>query len=148
MKTHLWFTPYEIGAYDIFCTEYCGTGHSHMRSKVVVVSSEEFGKWYESAAPHGAVEKGMDLLQVKGCLGCHTVDGTAKIGPTFKGLIGRKEIIVTAGKEHEIVVDESYLRKSVLQPEADIVKGFPPIMPVLPVSPAELDDIVAAMRSL
>jgi len=66
MKTHLWFNAGEIGSYDIYCTEYCGAGHSHMRSKVVVMSAADFDQWYGAAAPQGAVEKGLNLLQVKG----------------------------------------------------------------------------------
>ncbi|MBF0557669.1 MAG: cytochrome c oxidase subunit II [Nitrospirae bacterium] len=148
LKTHLWFTPNEIGSYDIFCTEYCGTGHSHMLSKVVVMTGEDFEKWYGTAAPQGAKDRGLNLLQVKGCLGCHTTDGTGKIGPTFKGIFGRKEIVITGGKERDIVADEEYLKKSVLQPEADIVKGYPPIMPVIPVTSGELDDIIEALKGL
>jgi cytochrome c oxidase subunit 2 len=148
LKTHLWFKANEVGSYDIFCTEYCGTGHSHMRSKVVVMTDEEFNKWYLSVETPGEKEKGFKLLQVKGCLGCHTTDGTQKIGPTFKRIFGRKEIVLTGGKEREIIVDEDYLKRSVLQPEADIAKGYPPIMPVLPVTGEELDAIIVALKEL
>lgn len=148
MTTHLWFTANAGGPYDIFCTEYCGTGHSHMRSKVVVMTAGEFQKWYSSAQPQGAAEKGLNLLQAKGCLGCHTTDGSAKVGPTFKGLFGRKELVVTDGKEHEIVVDENFLKKAVLQPGEDLVKGYPRIMPKLPVTPEELDAIIAALKEM
>ncbi|HXW69733.1 MAG TPA: cytochrome c oxidase subunit II [Dissulfurispiraceae bacterium] len=148
LKTHLWFKADELGSFDIFCTEYCGTGHSHMLSKVVVMADNEFDKWYESAEAAGAKERGMNLLQVKGCLGCHTTDGTKKIGPTFKGLFGRKETVITDGREHEIIVDEAFIRKAVLQPGADLVKGYPKIMPKLPVTPEELDAIVATLKEL
>ncbi|MGD0281545.1 MAG: cytochrome c oxidase subunit II [Dissulfurispiraceae bacterium] len=148
LRTHLWFKANELGAYDIFCTEYCGTGHSHMRSKVVVMADNEFDKWYESAEARGEKDRGLQLLQVKGCLGCHTTDGTKKIGPTFKGLFGSKELVVTNGKEREVVVDEDYIKKMVLQPGVDIVKGYPPIMPALPVTGEELDAIIAAMKEL
>src|SRR5208282_4384806 len=148
LKTHLWFKADEVGSFDIFCTEYCGTGHSHMLSKVVVMADNEFDKWYASAEAAGAKERGMNLLQVKGCLGCHTTDGTKKIGPSFKGLFGMKETVITDGKEHEIIVDEAFIRKAVLQPGADLVKGYPKIMPQLPVTPEELDAIVAALKEL
>jgi len=148
LKTHLWFKANELGSYDIFCTEYCGTGHSHMRSKVVVMADNEFDKWYESAEAPGEKDKGLKLMQVKGCLGCHTTDGTKKIGPTFKGIFGRKDTVVTDGKEHVIIVDDAFLRKAVLQPGADLVKGYPKIMPKLPVTPEELDSIIAALKEL
>jgi cytochrome c oxidase subunit 2 len=73
--------------------------------------------------------EGATLLQVKGCVACHTTDGTPKIGPTFKGLFGKKEIVIRDGKEREITVDEPFIRQTLLQPELDRVKGFPPIMP-------------------
>ncbi len=148
METHLWFKAGEIGSYDIFCTEYCGTGHSHMLSKVVVMAQDAFDKWYASAAPAGKGNMGLQLLQDKGCLGCHTTDGTKKIGPTFKGVFGRKETVITGGKEYEITVDEAFLRKAVLQPGVDLVKGYPNIMPKIPVKPDELDAIIATLKGL
>ncbi|MGO9014134.1 MAG: cytochrome c oxidase subunit II [Dissulfurispiraceae bacterium] len=148
MKTHLWFKANQLGSYDIYCTEYCGTGHSHMLSKVVVMAQDAFDKWYASAAPAGKENKGLHLLQDKGCLGCHTTDGTKKIGPTFKGIFGRKETVITDGREHELTVDEAFLRKAVLQPGADLVKGYPNIMPKLPVTPEELDSIIVALKEL
>jgi len=148
MKTHLWFKANELGSYDIFCTEYCGTGHSHMLSKVVVMAQDAFDKWYASSAPPGKGNKGLQLLQDKGCLGCHTTDGTNKIGPTLKGVFGRKETVITDGNEHEIIVDEAFLRKAVLQPGDDLVKGYPKIMPKMPLTPEELDAIIAALKEL
>jgi cytochrome c oxidase subunit 2 len=147
MKTHLWFTANESGTYDVFCTEYCGVGHSHMRSSVVVMAPAEFDAWYRSAeaAPAG---KGLQLLQKKGCLGCHTTDGSRKVGPTFKGIFGRKVIVITDGKERDIIVDEEYLRRSIVNPGADIVKGYPPVMPALPVTKDELQEIVAFLKEL
>lgn len=148
MKTHLWFVANESGTYDIFCTEYCGTGHSHMLSKLLAVPAGEFDAWYraeEAAAPGG---KGAQLLQSRGCLGCHSTDGTKTIGPTFKGLYGRTTEVVTGGKEREIIVDEGYLRKSILEPNADIVQGYPAAMPVIPLTGEELNEIVEYLKAL
>jgi len=148
MKTHLWFKADRTGAYDIFCTEYCGTGHSHMITKLFVMSGEDFNKWYASAEAPEKKGRGMKLLQEKGCLGCHSTDGTKKIGPTFKGLFGRQEIVITDGKERKISVDEDYIRKSVLQPAADIVKGYPNIMPKVPVTEDELGAVIETLEEL
>ncbi|HET6514841.1 MAG TPA: cytochrome c oxidase subunit II [Thermodesulfovibrionales bacterium] len=147
METYLWFTAKEAGSYDIFCTEYCGLGHSAMLSKVVVLSDRDFHDWYRGREGE-EVSEGLKLLEGKGCLGCHTTDGTKKIGPTFKGVYGRAEDVLTDGKERKIVVDESYLRRSILEPHADIVKGYPPIMPVIPVTKEELDVIIEYMKNL
>lgn len=148
MKTHLWFSANELGSYDIYCTEYCGVGHSHMLSKVIVMQGGDFEKWYASAEAAGLPEKGLKLLQEKGCLGCHSTDGTKKIGPTLKGLYGKKVVVFTNGKEREIIADEEYLRKSILKPEADIVKGYAPIMPAIPVTDEDLQTIVEFLKTL
>jgi cytochrome c oxidase subunit 2 len=147
-QTYLWFLPDELGSYDLFCTEYCGVGHSAMITKVEVLTEEDFDVWYKGEekkllgkTPAAKAEKppaktgaraqpdGATLLQIKGCVACHTTDGTPKIGPTFKGLFGKKEIVIRDGKEREITVDEAFIKQTLLQPELDRVKGFPPIMP-------------------
>ena len=146
LKTHLWFTGNEMGSYDIFCTEYCGVGHSHMRSKVIIMSQQDFENWYSSAEIPGLAGKGLKLLHEKGCLGCHSTDGSKKTGPTFKNIFGRRETVLTGGREHQIVVDEAYLKRSVLEPQADIVKGYPPIMPTIPVAEDELTSIITYLK--
>lgn len=129
MTTKLWFTANETGSYDLFCTEYCGQGHSAMITKTEVMKQEDFDKWYASYKAEGEESKGLQILTEKGCIGCHSTDGSKKIGPTLKGIWGRKEAVVTNGTEREITVDEEYLKKSLLEPNADIVKGYPAIMP-------------------
>jgi cytochrome c oxidase subunit 2 len=147
MKTHLWFIADELGTFDVFCTEYCGLAHSHMLSKLNVMRVADFDKWYEAKAVAEGGE-GLKLLQSKGCLGCHTTDGTRKVGPTFKGLYGSIVTVITDGKERTIRADEGYIRRSVLDPKADVVKGYPPIMPTLPVTGEELDEIVEYLETL
>jgi cytochrome c oxidase subunit II len=141
METHLWFLPDEIGSYDLFCSEYCGLGHSAMITKVEVMQEKTFDAWYTGAANEVAkpgIGKGKKtpagleaskLLELKGCLACHSKDGSAKVGPTFKGAFGKKETIIQDGKELSIVVDEAFIRETLLEPEKKRVKGFPPIMP-------------------
>ena len=147
METYLSFTPDEIGTYDIFCTEFCGLGHSGMVSKVVVMNDNAFDSWY-AAVPATAKMDGQKVLEEKGCLGCHTTDGSKKIGPTFKGLYDSQVIVLTNSKERTVKADEDYLRKSVREPKADVVKGYPDIMPAIPVKPEELDAIVEYIETL
>jgi cytochrome c oxidase subunit 2 len=132
-ETYLWFLPDETGTYDLFCTEYCGAGHSAMTTKVIIMPVKDFASWYtEKAEAEGGAGKlfdGAKLVQEKGCVACHSFDGTAKVGPTLKGVFGRKVLVLTGGKEHKIVADEDYIKRSMLEPQADVVKGFPPIMP-------------------
>lgn len=147
METYLWFTPKEAGTYDIFCTEYCGLGHSGMVSQVIVIPERDFDAWY-SAVPASAKMSGLKMLEEKGCLGCHSMDGSKKIGPTFKGLYGSQVTVVTKGKQRTVTSDEEYLRRSILEPGADIVKGYQNIMPSLPVTKEELDAIVQYLKTL
>jgi cytochrome c oxidase subunit 2 len=169
METHLWFLPDEPGSYDLFCTEYCGVGHSAMLTKVEVMPQKDFDAWYRGEkksvaeaeekksgrkAPakteESLAQEGAELIQVKGCIACHTTDGTPKVGPTFKGVFGRKETVTRDGREHEIVVDEAFIRQTLLHPEIDRVKGFPPIMPSQQgqLTEAEIDAIIAYIKTL
>lgn len=136
--TMVWFIPENVGVFDLFCTEYCGVGHSAMLTKVRVVPEDEFHEWLEA----GMELSGAELLKAKGCLGCHSTDGKRKVGPTFSDLLGRKSVVVTSGKEREITADKEYIKRSILEPKADVVKGYPPVMPALKLSDDELKAIV------
>jgi cytochrome c oxidase subunit 2 len=135
LKTSLWFEADEAGTYDLFCAEFCGVGHSAMLSSVVVLPEEEYTAWLKGEKPSegeetvGEEPQGLQLLQVKGCRGCHSIDGSPLVGPTLKGLYESKRKVMAQGQEKEIVADEEYLRRSLLEPAADVVVGFPPIMP-------------------
>jgi cytochrome c oxidase subunit 2 len=150
MTTHLWFKPRETGSYDLFCTEYCGVGHSHMRAVVEVVPEATFARWLAGEEQEAAAEKAgrSTVLETKGCLGCHTTDGTTGLGPGFRGLFGSEVTVLTNGAKRRVTVDEAYLRRSVLAPKADLVAGFPDIMPVIPETPQELDATVKALEAL
>jgi cytochrome c oxidase subunit 2 len=147
METYLSFIADEIGSYDIFCTEFCGLGHSGMVSKVVVMNDKDFDSWYASA-PTATKMDGNKVMEEKGCLGCHSTDGQKKIGPTFKGLYGSQVTVLTNGKERNVKADEDYLRRSIREPKADVVKGYLDIMPALPLTPEELDAIVEYVETL
>lgn len=148
MKTHLWFTADEMGTYNIFCTEYCGVGHSHMRSTVVVMTPENFMKWLNTAESKSPAEAGPEILRAKGCLGCHSLDGSRKVGPTFKSLLGRGETVIKNGREENIVLDAVFIREHILNPRSATVKGFPPVMPQIPMTDEELNAIVAYLETI
>lgn len=65
---------------------------------------------------------GRRLLTEKGCEACHSVDGTPRIGPSFKAAVG-KRVRLESGQE--VTFDEPYFVESVLEPDAKIVEGFP-----------------------
>ncbi len=148
MKTYLWFNASEPGTYDIFCTEYCGVGHSHMLSKVIVMKEADFQKWYTTAEAAGAAAKGLQVVQSKGCLGCHSTDGSKKTGPTFKGLYGMTETVITNGQERTVTVDEEFIENYVRHPNVEIIKGYPPIMPTMPLTDEEIDNVVEYIKTL
>lgn len=158
----LWFVPDETGTFDLFCTEYCGTGHSAMITKAIVVSEADFDAWLAGekeigatlaaapakGAPQAGAAKGKELYQSKGCSVCHSIDGSKIIGPSFKGLFGKKEKVTTNGKEREVVVDEAYIMKSEHEPNADIVVGFQPLMPPSPMNDEEIKAVIEFMKTL
>ncbi|MFQ6672614.1 MAG: c-type cytochrome, partial [Candidatus Tectimicrobiota bacterium] len=157
MNNYLWFNPTEVGTYDVQCAEYCGLRHSYMLTKVEVLPEEDFQKWYaadglvaKAGVEAEGVPRGLELLKVKGCLACHTTDGSPLVGPTFKGAFGRPSTVVSGGQEQTVVVDEAYVRKSMLEPQGDIVKGFPPIMPSQKglVTEEEMQEIIAYLKTL
>ena len=131
MKNHVWFVAPKAGSYDLFCSQYCGTGHSGMITTVEALPEAEFAAWLNQKTEQEE-HAGHELLEKHGCLGCHSLDGTAKVGPSFKGIWGQSVTVVTNGVARTITVDEAYLRRSILEPQADVVKGFPPIMPTFP----------------
>ncbi len=128
--TKVWFQATKAGKYDLFCTEYCGTNHSGMRAKVIVEPFTAFDAWLEEAAlaegKGSPVDYGRLLVEKKGCVQCHTTDGTPKLAPTFKGLFGH-EVVLQGGEK--VLVDENYVRQSMLDPASQVVAGFNPIMP-------------------
>jgi len=128
--TYLWLQPDKTGRYDIYCTQYCGTGHSTMRAVMVVMEEHEYREWLAGREEKGEVEplweKGKELAEKSGCLACHSIDGTPKIGPTWKGLYGHNTELADGTT---VSADDNYIRESILDSNARIVKGFQPVMP-------------------
>ena len=126
----VWFEATEPGEYDLFCAEYCGTSHSDMLALVVVHPPGEFEAWLEQASNFletmSPVDAGRKLFQVRGCMQCHSMDGSAKTGPTLLGVFGRSENMANGTT---LTVDENYIRESILEPNARVVAGFEPVMP-------------------
>jgi len=152
MVNSLWFQSTEMGEFDVLCSQYCGLQHAKMLTKIVVLPEEEFKKWYQTGKEMEAKlpPSGTQLFQERGCKACHSIDGTPGLGPTLKGLFGKTVTVLTDGKERKLVADEAYLRKSILEPNADIVKGFPPIMPSLKglLTDQEIDALVSYLKGL
>jgi len=74
------------------------------------------------------------------CMACHSTDGTRRVGPTFQGLVGKKQSVLDAGGgERQVVVDEAYIRNAILNPLAEYPKDSLPLMPKLQLTKIEVD---------
>ncbi len=124
-NNYLWFEAKQFGEYDILCTVFCGIRHSYMEAKAKVVTEEEYKAWLAALPLPSAEPEGLKILKKNACTGCHSLDGTKLVGTTFKGLYGKKEKVVTDGKEREIIVDDEYIKTSIYDPDKDLVSGFP-----------------------
>jgi cytochrome c oxidase subunit 2 len=127
MTNWVWFEAEEPGSYNIFCAEYCGVGHADMITTIEAVSQAEFDQWVIFDQP--PVIGGKILLDQYGCLGCHSLDGSESVGPTLQKIAGRATVVEHDGESIALQADREYLRKAILDPEAEIVQGFPAIMP-------------------
>lgn len=146
-----WFKATETGEYAVYCAEYCGSSHSDMLAKAIVHPRADFDSWLASAGDLLAKlppdQAGEMLYKQRGCVGCHTVDGTRTVGPSFKGLFGH-QVTLTSGAR--VTADENYIRRSMLEPQAEIVEGFAPVMPTFQgrLKDAEINAIIAYMKTM
>ncbi len=127
-ENFLWFKPEGLGTADVFCAEYCGTEHAFMMSTIEVMEEAAFEEWYatlDRLEDHPAYQ----VMDDVGCFFCHTVDGTIEGGPTFKGLFGKARRVVRDGEEVEVMVDRDYLRRSILDPAAEVAVDWDADMP-------------------
>lgn len=159
---YTWFVPTQLGSFDIECTVICGVNHAQMLSKVDVVPVSDFEAWYfgdasapipgkPKAAPAGVTlpnDPAVAVLKQKECLACHSLDGSVMVGPTFKALYGRKEVVATRGGEREITVDDARLLAAIRNPMSEVVKGYPPAMPSIPLSDTELKQVIDFIKTL
>jgi cytochrome c oxidase subunit 2 len=123
--TTLWFEANKAGTYHIFCAEYCGTNHSRMIGQVVVLEPAQYQAWLAGGGEGSLAQRGAALFQQLACNSCHLDTGQGR-GPSLKDIFGRP---VELQDGSTTVVDEAYLRESILNSQAKIVKGFQPLMP-------------------
>ena len=149
--TMLWFHAEKMGEFHIFCAEYCGTSHSGMLGTLKVVSREDYDKWLENESQVRTLplaERGAKLFQIKAFSSCHSnADKTVKVGPALFHKFGTQEQTTTG----PVNVDESYVRESILNLTAKIVKGFNTnIMPAFQgqLSEVELSALIEYVKSL
>jgi len=136
------------GTYDIICHEYCGTGHQNMMGKIVIAKGAVVAPSAPSplaAGALGSAQLGQRLFEANGCAACHTTDGSPGVGPTVKGIFGREVELTTKRK---VTADDAYLERSIRNPNVEVVEGFQPLMPLLPLSDADVKVLVAYLKTL
>jgi cytochrome c oxidase subunit 2 len=183
MYTSVWFMATVPGKHQVFCAEYCGTSHSEMLAKVVVLNEEQWEAWSENkklgVIPEASeefaqtgntqevvpasdqvkspttslvkqislVEQGKTIYRTKGCVACHSDDGTTKVGPSHKGLFGNK-VELADGKF--VIADENYIKNHIENPHSTTRKGFSAVMPTFKglITEPEMNAIIAYIKSL
>ena len=101
-----------------------------------------------------SVEEGEKLYLMFGCMACHSIDGTlqGKVGPSWKGLFG-SEREIAKGEKGKFPADEAYLRESILNPSAKVVKGFEKFDTGMPIyagilNDAQIESLILYIKSL
>lgn len=125
-NNYMWFTAQEEGEFNLFCAEYCGDRHSYMLSKVRVLPENEYNTWLAASDVPAGEHPGLTIMKQNACISCHSQDGSRIVGPSFKGLLGKKEIVIVDGVEKEITVDVAYIKRSIYEPNAEVVKSYNP----------------------
>jgi cytochrome c oxidase subunit 2 len=142
----MWFQATKTGRYHIFCAEYCGTLHSGMIGWVDVMEPTDYQRWLAGGVEGSLASQGQKLFEKYACITCHTNDATGR-GPVLLGVYGST---VTLASNATVTADENYIRESILNPTAKVVKGFQPIMPTFQgqVSEDDLMKLLAYIKSL
>ncbi len=148
--TSTWFEATEAGKYHLFCAEYCGTEHSLMTGKVIAMAPQDYEAWAGRAAEAAeptAAERGEILFEKFGCVKCHGVGAALDLGPRLEGNFGRMAVL---NDTTSVLVDEAYVRESILEPTKKVLRGFPPVMPSYKdlLSEEEILEIIAYIKAL
>lgn len=146
--TSLWFESPETLQTALLCTEYCGKDHSNMIATVEVLEEAKFQEFLEEGDDKDTppAELGKKLFATWGCAGCHSMEGVRGTGPALNAIMGKSHEMADGSS---VTVDEVYLRESIVQSNAKVVKGFPPVMPVFQgvLNDRQVDALVAYIKS-
>jgi cytochrome c oxidase subunit 2 len=145
--TTLWFRATETGEFRIYCDQYCGTRHSAMVGMAYVMAPQDYAAWVDAGRSTSTpVELGDALFTQFQCNTCHKPDRTGR-GPSLVGLAGQT-IALADGRR--VVVDDNYLRESILNSQAKVVQGYQPIMPTFQglMTEEQVLQLVAYIKSL
>ena len=146
-------TPDLLGNYTVRCAELCGTSHAYMERPVIVTSQSDYDSWVTQQAAkeaalvaQGGPDAGKALVAQNGCGGCHSIDGSKLVGPTWRGLFESK---VKLSDGSVVTADEAYLIESIAKPSAKVVDGFPDhVMPTFNLTDAQIKNIASYIKTL
>ena len=154
--TNVWFNATKTGTFHIFCAEYCGMQHSLMIGKVIVMEPDEYERWLTSAASGTAgqatadasetpAQAGERLFTQYGCQTCHQ-GASGTLGPSLAGVYG-SEVELQNGEK--VKADDDYMRESILNSSAKIVKGYQGVMPNFKgqISEEEVMNLIAYIKA-
>ena len=143
----MWFKATKPGRYHLFCAEYCGTQHSGMIGWVTVMDPKEYQRWLATGGSDSMASQGEKLFQQFGCSTCHLLDGPGRC-PNLRNLYGNP---VQLDDGRTVIADDSYIRESILNPNAKIAYAFKrDVMPTFQgqISEEGVLQLVAYIRSL
>lgn len=142
-----WFRAERAGAYELLCAEFCGTDHSRMHGRIVVMQPSDYERWLARQDVGGTLARdGAALFRQLGCSGCHSPQSSVH-APLLDGVYG-KPVPLQDGTF--VIADEAYIRDSILLPRLQVSAGFAPVMPSFAgrVSEDDLVRLVAYIKSL
>ncbi len=146
--TKSWFEATKVGRYPILCTGYVGAEHSRMDGYVYAMPPADYERWLRgaSAAAETPVEAGARIFNQLGCATCHNA-GPTQLGPSLNGIYGHRAKMADGS---EVLVDDEYLRESILNAPAKIAAGYQPVMPLFKdmISEDQLLNLIAYIKSL
>lgn len=142
----VWFQATRTGAFDLFCSQYCGTDHSVMIGKVIVMEPDAYQRWLAEGASGSLADRGRKLFQKLNCIVCHSADARAKC-PNLENIYLKRVPLQDGGF---VIADDDYLRESILYPDVKVVAGYRPIMPAYEgqVSEEELLQLIVYLKQL
>jgi cytochrome c oxidase subunit 2 len=122
-----WFEATRTGEFHLFCAEYCGTNHSRMTGRVIVMEPAEYESWLEGGRLNEPpAVAGKRLFDEFRCASCHAPATGPVRGPPLDGVYGHDVVL---RNNQTVMADDEYLRESILRPNAKIVLGYEPLMP-------------------
>jgi cytochrome c oxidase subunit 2 len=175
MYSYAWFEATLIGEHHLFCAEYCGTSHSGMIGKVIVLSEQDYKMWSygKKLGPQNDVLKEFEVgsqtekqeapmkvvhslahhgrgVFMSNCVQCHNNQGSdtgGLIGPSLVGVWGKQQVYAdnTQG-----TVDENFIKLKIENPRVKVRKGYPAIMPTFKglISENEMHALMAYLKTL